>query len=229
MNNPGPSSRRNYRALHLALALACCASSGSVLPADALDYAAKRQAILEAARLLDLPPPAEGVREARWSELLASGVSPEQLLERAGVQKPPANAPDALKMFYRLRLQRVQSQTPAPAVAIANETPIRLTGFPVMPDNDTPMTRNIVLAPYYGACTIRRAPLASQMVQVWFKRPMPKNMHDEPIWVIGTLVPLTSPSRCGTVAYVMLDATWTRYPKNFAVPAYEIPRQGEGD
>jgi hypothetical protein len=64
---------------------------------------------------------------------------------------------------------------------------------------------------------------------VWFKRPMPKNMHDVPIWVIGTLVPLASPSRCGNVAYVMLDATWTRYPKNFAVPAYQLPQQGEGN
>ncbi len=227
MNNPGPFTPRRG-ALHAALALACCVYSGAVLPADGQDYAAKRRATIEAARLLDLPRPAKGVREAKWSELLAIGSSPEQEPERAGVQKPPDDAPDALKMLDRLRLQRIQSQTSAPAAAITDETPIRLTGFPVMPDNDAPMTRNIVLAPYYGACTLRRPPLANQMVQVWFKRPMPKNLHDEPIWVVGTLVPLASPSRCGKVAYVMLDATWTRYPKNFAVPAYEIPHQGDG-
>lgn len=229
MRNPGPSIPRRRRALHAVLALACCAYSGAVLPADGQDYAAKRQAAIEAARLLDLPRPRKGVREGSWGELLARGLSPEQELERAGVQKPMDDAPDALKMFYRLRLQRMQSQMPAPAVVLTNETPIRLTGFPVMPDNDAPMTRNVVLAPYNDACSSRRVPLANQMVQVWFKRPMPKNMSKEPVWIVGTLVPLASPSRCGKVAYVMLDATWTRYPKNFAVPAYEIPRQGEGN
>ena len=213
---------RRYAIGRATAGVLCCLLWGNALAASGPDPIESFRARIEAARLLNVPPPPRGVREAKWQELSPDDWSAAKILESAGVERPPPDAPDALKMFYLKRLQRIRAQ--APPVKMTSEEPIRLTGFPVMPINDAPMTRSIVLAPYQGACTTQQQPPANQMVLVSLTRPMPTNMGEEPVWIIGTLVPLASPSLCGTVAYVMVNARWTRYPRDVPVPPYRMPR-----
>ena len=108
----------------------------------------------------------------------------------------------------------------APTVPPPDDAPIRLTGFPVLLENSGGLAKSILLVPYYGAGIHRPSPPANQMVMVYFKHGLPRNLGQSPIWITGRMYPLAASTAHGRVGYTMPDAKWQKFP----VDKYPLPQ-----
>ena len=175
----------------------------------------------ELARQRTVPPPPAGVIELQWQELSPAGWNPKKTLDRLGVAALEDDDPRAPAIMAEIRREWEQ----APAVNGAPAKPVRMLGFPVMPDNAAGNTRQVILAPYYGACMHNPTPAANQMVLVTLRDDMPRSMYQYPVWITGKLQIKNSSTRQGRVAYSMADAIWEAYPfKKYPMPQYQWPR-----
>lgn len=198
-------------------ALGCLAAPPAPPARDPL---AALRARAEAARLGSIPAPPAGVRELPWRALSPPGWNPQQVLDRLGVSRLLDDDPAAPAIMAEVR----RAWQLAPAVTTLGPMPVRLTGFPVMPDAASTPTRQIILAPYYGACVHSPTPAPNQMVLVTLDRPLPREMYQFPIWVTGSLTVKSAGTRHGRVAYRMVDAAWEAYPyQKHPLPAYRLP------
>lgn len=212
------------RAGRMAAALLCSLALDSLaqtLPAPLRDPLAALRAQAQAARLSSIPVPPVGVREMAWSQLSPAGWNAQQTLDRLGVAQLQDDDPAAPAIMAEVR--RAWQQ--APAATNLGPMPVRLTGFPVMPDDASAPTREIILAPYYGACVHSPTPPPNQMVLVTLAQPLPRDRYQYPIWVTGSLSVKPTITRQGRVAYRMVDATWEAYPyQKYPMPPYQLPR-----
>lgn len=182
------------------------------------DPMARIRARVEAARLLRALPPPPGVRDVQWKQLSPPGWSPAKIAQRQGVAGLADDEPGAAAIKDEIRSEWDR----APTVPQPDDSPVRLTGYPVMLTEDSAAARTIILAPYYGACIRSPSPPANQMVLVSLKRPLPKNMEQRPIWIVGKMVTLATSTPYGKVAYLMLDAQWEAYPiQKYPMPQYQ--------
>ena len=182
-----------------------------------IDPMAHWRAQIEDARRKSVPPPPRGVREMHWNTLSPAGWNPGQILQRLGVMKVSDGEPDARRI--EAEIQREWDK--APTVALTDDKPVRMTGYPVLLDDGDGLARTILLVPYRGACIHRPSPPANQMVKVSFKKGIPRNMDTTSIWVTGKIVALASPTPYGRVAYTMPEAQWQKYPiEKHPLPLY---------
>ena len=205
----------------LASVLAALTALGmATVPARAeynIDPMAHWRAQIEDARRKTIPAPPKGVHELHWNALSPAGWTPGQILQRLGVMKMSDGQPGARQL--EAEIQREWDK--APTVALTDDTPVRMTGYPTMLSAGDGLAKTILLVPYRGACIHRPSPPANQMVMVTFKRGIPRNMDTTSIWVTGKIYPLAAPTPYGRVAYTMPDAQWQKYPaEKYPLPQY---------
>jgi hypothetical protein len=179
------------------------------------------RARVQAARLLSLPKPPAGVRDVRWSDLSPADWHPGAFLN--GLDFGTKGDTDPLAMHAREQVRQLWDT--APAVPLADDGPVRLTGFPLRLEGRPGASGTIVLVPYDGAGTHHAAPPANQMVLVALKSALPRNLDGYPIWITGRIYAVRSSTQYGNAAYTMTDASWSKYPyEKFPLPPYSPPR-----
>ena len=206
----------HLRKLLLTAASLLCASWAGAMDQPPQDPLTHWRTHIEAARLKTVPPPAKGVRETRWNELSPPGWNPGKILQRLGVAEVDDGDPGAKDVQAEIR----REWDNAPTVPPPDDAPIRLTGFPVLLENSGGLAKSIILVPYYGAGIHRPSPPANQMVMVYFKHGLPRNLGQSPIWISGRMYPLAASTAHGRVGYTMPDAKWQKFP----VDKYPLPQ-----
>lgn len=172
---------------------------------------------IEEARRKTLPAPPKGTRELHWNALSPAGWNPGQILQRLGVR----NISDGNPRAREVEAQIQQEWDKAPTVPLNDDSPVRMTGYPIILGAGEGLARTILLVPYRGACIHSPAPPANQMVMVSFKQGLPRNMDTTALWVTGKIHVLAAPTPYGRVAYTMSDATWQKYPvEKYTLPQY---------
>ena len=193
------------------------AGAGTAFAEYNIDPMAHWRTQIEDARRKTIPAPPKGVREMHWNALSPAGWNPGLILQRLGVMKTSDGEPAARQI--EAEIQREWDK--APTVPLTKDTPVRMTGYPVMLGAGDGLAKTILLVPYRGACIHRPSPPANQMVMVTFKSGIPRNMDTTSIWVTGKIYALAAPTPYGRVAYTMLDAQWQKYPvEKYPLPQY---------
>ena len=194
-----------------------CVGTNVAFAEYTIDPMAHWRAQIEDARRKSVPAPPRGVREMHWNSLSPAGWNPGQILQRLGVRDLSDGDPAAKQV--EAEIQREWDQ--APTVPLTQDTPVRMTGYPILLSDGDGLVRTILLVPYRGACIHRPSPPANQMVMVTFKSGIPRNMDTTAIWVTGKIYPLAAPTQYGRVAYTMLEAQWQKYPiEKYPLPQY---------
>lgn len=177
----------------------------------------------EQARRQAVPPPPAGVQDLQWNQLSPPGWNAESTLRRLNVSRYSDNDPRVAGIMEDIR----KEWDKAPIVKTPSNVKFRLTGFPLMVTPGSGPVTTAVVAPYNpeGACIHTPYPPSNQMVLVKLDRPIPRNMSQLPIWVIGRISASPTSSSMGKVGYQMLDAKWETYPiQKYPLPGYFWPQ-----
>jgi len=194
------------------------------------DVNARIRARVAEAKLLALPKPPAGVRDLHWSQMSPPGWDAVQLLRDHHVHDHddaantrPSFAPDRRAAIARTSLR--QEWDSAPTVPEIIDTPVRLFGLPILLDSSQGLSKSILLVPYLSDGDRRPHPPANQMVVVYLKPGLPRNLERTPVWITGSLYPVRTPTALGQAAYLMPDAKWHKYPfPEYPLPRYALPR-----
>lgn len=196
-------------------------------PAQPDPYARWRARIDEAKRL-NIPPPAKGIRDTAWTALVPPDWDVARVMQQVRAAWPGVDPHHAEKNDPRVLAMERAMQTAfdeAPSVTVPDDMPIRLTGFAVLIDPGDGLAGKVLFVPYHGVGMDRLAPAANQMVLAVFKKGLPRNLEQQPLWITGRLYPLASQTVHGRAAYIMPDAHWQKFPATqYPMPRYRPPR-----
>ena len=194
---------------------------GAMVSAWAQDPLAALLRQAQAARQRAAPPPPAGVVDLMWLDLSPPGWEPKRIMDRLLVPGMGDDEPGAAAILAEIR----RAWERAPTVANLPKQPVRLLGFPVMLDDGAAPVRQVLLAPYYGACMHNPMPGPNQVVLAKLREPVPRSMYQFPVWVTGKISIANTSTRYGRAAYLLADAVWEPYPyQQYPLPQYQWPR-----
>lgn len=211
------------------LAMLVMAQTGQANAQDSQsDPFARWRARIDEAKRLNIPAPAKGIRDTAWSALVPPDWDVASVMQQVRAAWPGVNPQHAERNDPRvLAMERAMQAAfdNAPAVTLAHDMPIRLTGFAVLLEPGEQLARKVLFVPYHGVGMDRLAPAANQMVLAVFKKGLPRNLEQQPLWITGRLYPLASQTLHGRAAYIMPDARWQKFPATqYPMPRYRPPR-----
>lgn len=191
------------------------------------DPLARWRARIDDAKRQNIPAPPKGIRDTGWQELAPPDWDITHVMQQIRANGPAidpnqSDTHDTQMQAMERAMQRAFDT--APTVAAYDDTPVRLTGLAVMLQPGQGLAKLILLVPYHGVGMDRRAPPANQMVLVAFKRGLPRNLEQTPIWVTGRIYSVANQTVHGRVGYMIPDGHWQKFPaKQFPLPRYRVP------
>ena len=153
-------------------------------------------------------PPAAGVADLEWEDLLPKGWGARDALKGVDLAALSDNDPRANELLARLR----EAADKAPVVKSLDGKKVRLAGFTVTLERNDKGIREFLLVPYFGACIHTPPPPANQIVHVLPAVAVPPEQAIFPVWVTGTLRTVAAVTAEGATGYRIDNAQVEPYP-----------------